>query len=408
MEERRRDNAKQLALAAAGSVILAILLGGCAVLPANWKTTAIPFNPTHGKGRLIDAKLRAIISAKRGVIGSDGFPKIGRNGRPVTDLAICAEPSPDALQATVSMLGIKVSGEKALESLFSEEAASIGLRTQTIQLLRDAYYRLCEAYLNDGIDAIAYDVLQRRFQNQIIALLAVEQLTGAVQPEQANAQVEEEQAKNETKSTEALQKKEKQLKTAKSVRGTAASNGGTNNPGLPLSTDVVNAVRAITLNAINQDYEAQVCFETLRVRNNVDQFKNDVNHVFAGGVSDDEIKITRNGNEPFAEHCEDLFTQQAALREGRVGLIKAHANAVKLLVKKFVKDKDDISSQDVALLLDALSQAIPAEPGVAFLPRAFRPGQRPISVSRPTEPTVESPPPLTEDELRDILEGDSP
>ena len=29
----------------------------------------------------------------------------------------------------------------------SESVASIGLRTQTIQLLRDAYYRLCEAFL---------------------------------------------------------------------------------------------------------------------------------------------------------------------------------------------------------------------------------------------------------------------
>ena len=38
----------------------------------------------------------------------------------------------------------------------SETSASIGLRTQTITLLRDGLYRLCEAYMNGAVDEIQY------------------------------------------------------------------------------------------------------------------------------------------------------------------------------------------------------------------------------------------------------------
>ena len=111
----------------------------------------------------------------------------------MTDLVVCTEPSPDARRRRLRALagGASKKGvDEGLEALLNfsgstaESAASIALRTQTIQLLRDAYFRLCEAYLNDGLDAIAYDVLQRRFQSQIVALLAVEQLTGAVKAQQ--------------------------------------------------------------------------------------------------------------------------------------------------------------------------------------------------------------------------------
>ena len=401
MEKSRRVLVKQLAVTVAGAVVLVSLLGGCAVLPVSWRSTA-PFNPTNGKGRLINANLRAIISAKRGVIGSDGLSKVGRNGKPVTDLVICAEPSPDALQATISTLGIKVSGKEVLNSLFSENATSIALRTQTIQLLRDAYYRLCEAYMNDGIDAIAYDVLQRRFQSQIVALLAVEQLTGAMlakqnsaspeTPQRNGVQAEEEQDENETRAAEKSQEKNKQLKNEKR-----------NSPFLP-SSEVVNAVRAITLNAINQDYDAQVCFETMRPRNNVDQFKNDVNHVFVGGDSDKEFDVRReNTINSFTDYCKDLFDQQRELRKARVDLTKAYGSAITKLIAEFTTNEKDIAAQDLALLLDALSQSIPVEPGTAFLEPKFRPGILP-SVSSPEEPAFSTDEGITEKELGEIYQ----
>ncbi len=112
--------------------------------------------------------------------------------RIVTTPRVCAEPSPDALQATAAALAGSGSASRddiqaalQLSGSTAESAASFGLRTQSIQLLRDSYYRLCEAFLSDGIDSIAFDVMQRRFQNHIIAILAVEQLTGVVRGGQA-------------------------------------------------------------------------------------------------------------------------------------------------------------------------------------------------------------------------------
>jgi hypothetical protein len=61
----------------------------------------------------------------------------------------------------------------------SESAANIGLRTQSIQILRDGFYRLCEAYMN-GLSEEQYTIMLRRYQTNMVALLAIEQLTGAV------------------------------------------------------------------------------------------------------------------------------------------------------------------------------------------------------------------------------------
>lgn len=151
-----------------------LVLSGCG--NAHWHSINRSFSPGAGDSRLIDAKQRAIIS----IVDTSGAYK-----------GTCAEPSPDALQATAAALGgsgslskedITAAVNLALSS--TESAASIGLRTQSIQLLRDAYYRICEGYLSGGLDQVSYDVLQRRFQNHMIALLAVEQLTGVVKAEQ--------------------------------------------------------------------------------------------------------------------------------------------------------------------------------------------------------------------------------
>lgn len=72
----------------------------------------------------------------------------------------CTEPMPDALVAKAAVLaasgnfqetggptvGGNVSGGQ------TETAGSIGYRDNTIQMLRDGYFRLCEAYLNGAID----------------------------------------------------------------------------------------------------------------------------------------------------------------------------------------------------------------------------------------------------------------
>lgn len=124
-------------------------------------------NSAAPTGVFVDAEQRAVLS----------------NTRPDKDMrVICAEPAPDALSAIAAQAGVSVSDiSNALtaEGGVSEAAANIGLRTQTIQTLRDGFYRVCEAYMN-GLSEEQYSIMLRRFQTNMIALLAIEQLTGAV------------------------------------------------------------------------------------------------------------------------------------------------------------------------------------------------------------------------------------
>lgn len=118
-------------------------------------------------GVFIDAKQRAVLSNRR----ADKDIRV-----------VCAEPAPDALSAIAAQAGVSVSdisNAVSAEGGASEAAANIGLRTQTIQTLRDGFYRVCEAYMN-GLSEEQYSIMLRRFQTNMIALLAIEQLTGAV------------------------------------------------------------------------------------------------------------------------------------------------------------------------------------------------------------------------------------
>jgi hypothetical protein len=147
------------------------LLGGC----ANWNSIHHDFKPDNGDSLSIDAKQRVVYTVTK-TYGKAEWK------------AICAEPSPDALSALSASLGVDAAvASKALGVAFSsqEAAASIGLRTQTIQTLRDAMYRLCEGYASGAIDDIGFARLQRRYQAIMLGLLSIEQLTGAVVANQA-------------------------------------------------------------------------------------------------------------------------------------------------------------------------------------------------------------------------------
>lgn len=151
---------------------IVLLTTGC----ANWSSVYRDFKPDEGTSVSIDAKQRVVYSITKDY----GDGKAWR--------AVCAEPSPDALSALSATLGLDAgSAAKALGLAFSsqEGAASIGLRTQTIQTLRDAMYRLCEGYASGAIDDTGFTRLQRRYQAVMLGLLAIEQLTGTVVAQQA-------------------------------------------------------------------------------------------------------------------------------------------------------------------------------------------------------------------------------
>jgi hypothetical protein len=109
--------------------------------------------------------------------------------------ALCTEPSPDAIVARAAALAagarsplIAPGGTPSSEALSaaiaassSESAASIGLRTQTIQLMRDAYFRACEGLLNGVVDEEDYGVILANADAVTIALAAIEALGGTAQ-----------------------------------------------------------------------------------------------------------------------------------------------------------------------------------------------------------------------------------
>lgn len=147
-----------------GIIILGMALASCGNLNSVHRT----LDTSTGQGVLIDIKQRAILAVK------------DTNASPV----ICAEPSPDALSAYAFDLaaeGKLAAGKSVGATLGSaESAAFVGLRTQSIQLLRDQFFRACEAYMNKAITKADYNLLIRRYQKQTAALLAIEQLTSVI------------------------------------------------------------------------------------------------------------------------------------------------------------------------------------------------------------------------------------
>ncbi|MBX5716315.1 hypothetical protein ISD95_10430 [Pseudomonas aeruginosa] len=164
------------------SLISTILVSGCANLNSIYRT----FDVAGGEGAMVDIRQRAILVApdentieRYNAEGKLVEKKYKNNG-----VFVCAEPSPDAMASFAYELAAKggypgkASGELALA--MQDGAAFTGVRTQSIQLLRDFGYRLCESYMSGAISAPQYDLLMRRFQKNTVALLAIEQLTGTI------------------------------------------------------------------------------------------------------------------------------------------------------------------------------------------------------------------------------------
>lgn len=157
-------------------------LTGC----ANVNSVYRPIYAADGQGALIDVKQRAILVGKRESNGQGGTLE----GNTPRQFVICAEPSPDAMSAYAGefagKLALSPMGEAtgkseslAIQGAMREAAAYVGMRTPSVQLLRDAMYRVCEAYANGGINNAQYELLMRRYQRHIVALSAIEQLTQA-------------------------------------------------------------------------------------------------------------------------------------------------------------------------------------------------------------------------------------
>lgn len=152
-------------------ILFLLYLAGC----ANWGSIHRDLEVDKGKGALIDIKQRAILVSKN--TSTTGNKTIEKT-------IVCSEPSPDAVSAYAAQFAAEADLPEVvtarLVAAFQESASFTGLRTQSIQLLRDSMYRLCEAYMSGALDEAEYDILMRRYQKYMVALLAIEQLTGTV------------------------------------------------------------------------------------------------------------------------------------------------------------------------------------------------------------------------------------
>lgn len=139
-----------------------LLLSGC----ANLNSIHRALGP--GEGALIDVKQRAIIPGR--LTNSEG-----------TSSVICPEPSPDAMSAYAAEVAAKSEKAGVELGVAGREAASfIGMRTAAIQALRDVNLYNCIGYLNGAVSRENYEIMLRRQQQNTVALIAIEQLTGAL------------------------------------------------------------------------------------------------------------------------------------------------------------------------------------------------------------------------------------
>lgn len=94
---------------------------------------------------------------------------------------ICAEPSPDAIASLTAQLAAKGSVPQGpsveLAAAFQRSVASIGLRTQTIQVLRDLLYRACEARINGLFVKDQVPGVLAGIDDLIVGLVAIDGMT---------------------------------------------------------------------------------------------------------------------------------------------------------------------------------------------------------------------------------------
>ena len=147
-------------LAVSSAVMLS--LSACANFNTIDRTTALP---RHGTAIHLDAPQRLAYADAEGVI--------------------CAEPTPDALQAYISSLGASVSTEgnaASVSNALQANSQSIGLHSQSITLMREHLFRICAYAQNNWLSDGDVMMLMARSQDLTLGVLAIEQLTGVMTP----------------------------------------------------------------------------------------------------------------------------------------------------------------------------------------------------------------------------------
>lgn len=146
-----------------------LVLGGCAEMNSVHRRSALP--ESRGEIVTVDAKQRHLLI----------LPEYDTAGTR-TRWRVCAEAAPDVYSAFATSLALRGDKHGGEASLGSAEAAGSIERTQTINMIRERFYRTCELYASGAINRTQFVIQAARDQRSMIAILAIEQLTGAVRP----------------------------------------------------------------------------------------------------------------------------------------------------------------------------------------------------------------------------------
>lgn len=151
-------------------LLFSIGLSGCAELNSIHRTERIPVAQKEGEIITVDAKQRHLLI----------MPEFDTEAH--TRWRVCAEAAPDVFSAFAASGGAKGDKSGGEVSFASAETAASIERTQTINLLRESFYRTCERYASGAINRTQFIIQAARDQRSMVAVLSVEQLTGAVRP----------------------------------------------------------------------------------------------------------------------------------------------------------------------------------------------------------------------------------
>ncbi|WP_310496450.1 hypothetical protein [Sandarakinorhabdus sp.] len=163
------------------------MLSGCARWNTAYRSDVLPAN--RPSVVTVDAKQRHVLMVPDTKTTTTTSP----DGKITTTveqrgMRMCAEAAPDVFSALAASgnLDIGVDAKSAAQvnvgaAIAATETAAAIRRTQTVNVIRESFFRTCERYLSGAIGPTAFGVQAARDYRQAIAMLAIEQLTGVVQ-----------------------------------------------------------------------------------------------------------------------------------------------------------------------------------------------------------------------------------
>lgn len=144
--------------------LFTLVLGGC----AEWSSIQYQFPAAPDKVATIDAKQRVV------TMQTLQLQNIGSR------ISVCVEQSPDAfsfLSGSLSASTETKSIAAALAAAIAESGGSLAFRTQVTQAQANLLYSICTLYAAGAVNDRAVRTELRRFQQTLLGMLAIEQLT---------------------------------------------------------------------------------------------------------------------------------------------------------------------------------------------------------------------------------------